>query len=231
MGRYFKILVFGLSIWMLSGCAVTKKDIRYDRQHPGGTAIPVYSGPRARVVIGDLEVKAPKAASQVGVGLRSMLAAAFVSSGRFTLVDPQALGAQSVEKDASQKAKSADVVVMIALDEFEPEASGGRSGIGGGGGVSSGILGGLLGTPVSKAHATLSIRIIDAFTSEVLASGRVEGQAFDTAEAINSVPDKIALGSGLSSYANTPMEKAIRIMIAEAVKYVSTAIPGSYYKY
>jgi len=40
-----------------------------------------------------------------------------------------------------------------------------------------------------------------------------------------------ALGTGLSSYANTSMEKAIRICIKEAALYISGAIPANYYKY
>jgi curli biogenesis system outer membrane secretion channel CsgG len=40
-----------------------------------------------------------------------------------------------------------------------------------------------------------------------------------------------ALGVGLSGYANTPMEKAIRICIIEAVRYISQTIPANYYKY
>ena len=39
------------------------------------------------------------------------------------------------------------------------------------------------------------------------------------------------LGGGLSMYKNTPMEKAIRICIIEAVKYIAQTIPPSYYKY
>ena len=44
-------------------------------------------------------------------------------------------------------------------------------------------------------------------------------------------PGGWALGAGLGAYANTPMEKAIRICIIEAVRYISQTIPASYYKY
>jgi len=40
-----------------------------------------------------------------------------------------------------------------------------------------------------------------------------------------------ALGGGLSAYANTPMEKAIRVCIVEAVRYISQTISPAYYKY
>jgi len=39
------------------------------------------------------------------------------------------------------------------------------------------------------------------------------------------------LGAGLSGYANTPLEKAIRVCIIEAVKYISGSVPPGYFKY
>jgi len=37
------------------------------------------------------------------------------------------------------------------------------------------------------------------------------------------------LGPALSGYANTPMEKAIRTCIIEAVRYISNSVPEKYY--
>jgi curli biogenesis system outer membrane secretion channel CsgG len=130
------------------------------------------------------------------------------------------------------KIKTADLIITAAVTEFEPQASGGRAGIGGGGGVASGILGGLLGAALNKSHMALDIRIIDASTSEVLAATRVQGQASDVSGAIMAgFFGGWGLGAGLSVYANTPMEKAIRVCIIEAVRYVAQTIPPTYYKY
>ncbi|MDD2703666.1 MAG: CsgG/HfaB family protein, partial [Candidatus Omnitrophica bacterium] len=107
-----------------------------------------------------------------------------------------------------------------------------KAGIGGGGGVASGILGGLLGAALNKAHMALDIRIIDTSTSEVVAATRVQGQASDVAGGFMSgFMGRWALGGGLSAYANTPMEKAIRVCIIEAVRYISQTAPMSYFKY
>jgi len=109
---------------------------------------------------------------------------------------------------------------------------GGAAGIGGGGSVASGIFGGLLGAALNKAHMALDIRIVDTSTSEILAATRVQGQASDVAGGLmTGFLGSWGLGGGLSMYANTPMEKAIRICIIEAVKYISQSIPASYYKY
>ncbi|MCX5703481.1 MAG: hypothetical protein NT066_03210 [Candidatus Omnitrophica bacterium] len=124
------------------------------------------------------------------------------------------------------------LIITAAVTEFEPQASGGRAGVGGGGGVGSGILGGLLGAALNKAHMALDIRIVDASTSEVLIATRVQGQASDIAGGImGGFLGSWGLGGGLSAYANTPMEKAIRVCIIEAVRYISQATPASYYKY
>jgi curli biogenesis system outer membrane secretion channel CsgG len=78
----------------------------------------------------------------------------------------------------------------------------------------------------------LDLRIIDASTSEVLASTRVQGQASDVSGTfMMGFMGSWALGGGLGAYANTPMEKAIRICIIEAVRYIAQTIPANYYRY
>jgi curli biogenesis system outer membrane secretion channel CsgG len=174
-----------------------------------------------------------------------MLVTALVNSNRFSVVERQELSAVMQEQElatsgAAQagsgpqrgKIKTADLIITAAVTEFEPQASGGAAGIGGGGGVGSGVLGGLLGAAMNKSHMAMDIRIVDASTSEILASTRVQGQATDVAGGfMMGFMGSWALGGGLSAYANTPMEKAIRICIIEAVRYISQTIPANYYKY
>jgi curli biogenesis system outer membrane secretion channel CsgG len=211
-----------------------------------GTAqMPPYSGPKARIAVADFEVKAAKAAGEIGTGLREMLVTALLNSSRFSVVERQVLKAVMQEQELASSGaaqvgsgaqrgqiKTADLIITAAVTEFEPQASGGRAGIGGGGLVGSGILGGVLGGSLNKAHMALDIRIIDSSTSEILASTRVQGQASDVAAGLGiGFMGKWGLGAGLSGYANTPMEKAIRVCIIEAVRYISQTIPMNYYKY
>jgi curli biogenesis system outer membrane secretion channel CsgG len=209
-------------------------------------ALAPYSGPKARLVIADFDVKAAKATGEIDSGLHEMLVTALINSNRFSVLEHQLLNTAPQEQElpasgAAQagsagpqkgKSKSADLIVTAAVTEFEPQASGGRAGVGGGGGVGSGVLGGLLGAAWNKAHMALEIRIVDTSTSKVLAATRVQGQASDVAGGfIMGDMGNWALGAGLSAYANTPMEKAIRICIIEAVRYISRTIPANYYKY
>ena len=240
------LLVIGnlLLIIGIVGCASTQPTARVDND-AGAAPLPPYSGPKARVAIADFDVKAAKATGEIGSGLREMLITAMVNSNRFSVLERQQLGAVMQEQELSAsgaaqqgsgpqrgKIKTADLIVTAAVTEFEPAASGGAAGIGGRGGVASGVLGGLLGAAMNKSHMAMDIRIVDTSTSEVLSSTRVQGEASDVAGGfMMGFMGSWALGGGLGAYANTPMEKAIRICIIEAVRYIAQTIPANYYKY
>jgi curli biogenesis system outer membrane secretion channel CsgG len=207
--------------------------------------LPPYSGSKARVVVAAFDVKAPKATGDIGVGLREMFIAALTRSNRFTVADrsdpTQALSKeqnsdgvvdeQDQKPSSMSKARQADLLIAAAVSEFEPQSSGGRAGIGGGGGVGSGVLGALLGTSLNRAHLAVEIKIIDPLTSEVIAQTVVQGQASDTTGGVlQGVFGGWSLGAGLSAYANTPMEKAVRMCIIDAVRYVSDTVPSGFYR-
>ena len=248
MKRIFLILGAGCLTFGLIGCASLQQIMQPTAQvepTAGAQALPPYSGPKARVAIADFDVKAAKATGEIGSGLREMLITALINSNRFSVVERQALEAVMKEQELSAsgaadqsakiergKIRTADLIVTAAVTEFEPQASGGRAGVGAGGGVGSGILGGLLGGALNKAHLALDIRVIDTSTSEIIAATRIQGQASDISGAIMAgLFGGWGMGAGLSAYANTPMEKAIRICIIEAVKYIAQSTPANYYKY
>jgi len=230
----------------LTGCETMSQPTAQVDNNAGVAPLPPYSGPKARVAVADFDVKAAKAHGEIGTGLREMLVTALINSSRFSVLERQALSAVMQEQELSAsgaaqsgaggpqrgKIKTADLIITAAVTEFEPQASGGAGGIGGGGSVGSGVLGGLLGATMNKSHMALDIRIIDSSTSEVLAATRVQGQASDVSGAIMAgFLGSWGLGAGLSAYANTPMEKAIRVCIIEAVRYIAQAVPPTYYKY
>jgi len=243
-----KILTFiisGIFLISLAGCASLTQPTAQVDNYAGAAPLPPYSGPKARIAVADFDVKAAKATNEIGTGLREMLTTALLNSSRFSVLERQELKAVMQEQELSVsgvaqpgsgpqrgKIKTADLIITAAVTEFEPQASGGSAGIGGGGGIGSGILGGLLGGSLNKAHMALDIRIVDASTSEVLSATRVQGQATDVGGGVMAgFMGSWALGAGLSGYANTPMEKAIRVCIIEAVRYISQTIPANYFKY
>jgi len=237
-----KIILFfclGFFIFALQGCAFLKSITPFGKK-PAIQGLPSYAGPKARIAVLDCEVIAAKSTNEVGAALRSMLVNALTSSNRFIVVPHQAAGSQPGQhtsfagSDAGEHDKSKpDLIIGLSLVEFEPQASGGRSGIGGGGGEGSGAVGGLLGASLNKAHLALDIHMIDAASSQDITQiMHLKGQASDlggeSAGASILTPE---LDKGLSAYAHTPMEKAIRLCIIEAVRYISSAVPAQYYKY
>jgi len=240
-----KALALFLAVFLLSfSFAYAIEPTAQVDNNAGTTGMPAYSGSKALIAVADFDVKAAKATYEIGTGLREMLVTALMNSNRFRVLERQELKAVMQEQELAASGagqagsgpkrgniKTADLVITAAVTEFEPQASGGAAGIGGGGGIGKGILGAVLGGAMNKSHMALDIRIIDTSTPEVLAATRVQGQATDISGGIMAgFLGSWGLGAGLSGYANTPMEKAIRVCIIEAVKYISGSIPANYYK-
>jgi len=221
---YYSLLVIGLI-----GCASA-----HSAKGVARSGRPHYLGHKARVAVAEFENKAAKATFEIGAGLREMLVAVLVDSHRFSLAEHQVPPGTAAPASGAPKAKlkSADLMITAVLTEFEPQASGGAAGVGGGGGVGSGILGGILGATLNKARLALDMRIVDVSTSEVVAATRIQGQASEVnGKVMSRTFAKHGLSGGLALYSNTPMEKAIRTSIIEAVEYITQGIPLKYYKY
>jgi len=240
----FYLFIFSLTVFLVS-CAPFKRMIspgsRMDQS--AGILFPEdYSGPRVKVSLADFDIKAGKAGGDIGPAMRDLLAAMLSGTSRFTVVERQSPASEKQRQEAAPadtadsggktENKNADLIIAVTVTEFEPQSSGGASGVGAAGGVGSGLMGGLLGTSLNKAHMAVDVHIIDAQSSKVLAANRVRGQA---TEALSSDSPNSFVGSGysgaLSIYENTPMEKAIRFCLVEAVRYIADNVPQQYYKY
>lgn len=178
-------------------------------------------------------------------GLRDMLTTALVQSKRYRVLERQNLDALKEEmaltrtgytdKSGVKKGgiKGADILVIAAVTGWEPGSSGAGGALGGGFlGKASAILGGIRGA-FKKSSMAMDIRIVDTHTSEVLAATRVEGEAKDVniGGALGVLTGSGGLGGALGAFAKTPMEKAIRTCIYEAVKYIVANTPKEYFKY
>lgn len=205
-----------------------------------------YSGPKAYIMLSDFEVTAAKATAEIGADLREALAMVMVNTNRFSMIERQTLKTlmqqqklpskfgidQQYDQSNQDKVKTADLIIRGTIVEFEPQTSGGKAGIGGGGGMRSGILGGLLGLSLNKAQLALDIRIVDAKNPRnIIASARLKGQASDfSAINIGGSLGGVNLGKSLAVYTRTPMQKAIGLCLKETVQYITESIPPRYYK-
>ncbi len=203
-----------------------------------------YEGPKARIAVASFECKAAKCYGQIGEGVRDMLVDALFRSGKFIVLERgEGLSAIREELNLAEsglvqknkapekgKLEGADILVVGSIIAFEPNAGGLKGGVGGLlknvpiiGGVTAGL---------KEAYIAANIRLIDVRTGRVINSTIVEGKASSFkiggfGAGILGIP----LAGGLSKYKNTPMEKAVMVMLDNAVKKISELVPENYYRY
>lgn len=203
-----------------------------------------YDGPKARIAVARFTDKTGKGwwTGAIGDGMADMLATALFHTNRFIVLERQTLADVLKEQDLAAAGRikkgteapigeieGAELLVTGAVTEFEP----GQSGIGGGlGGFGGGLLGAILGG-VRTAHLAIDLRIIDARTSRIVAATSVEGKAtdFSLGGALGGAAGGGALAGALGGWSKTPLEKALRICISEAVAFITAKTPSAYYRH
>jgi curli biogenesis system outer membrane secretion channel CsgG len=202
-----------------------------------------YDGPKARIAVTKFLDKSAKgkATGQIGDGMADMLAHALLKTNRFIVLERQSLPDVLQEQDLGASGRvspetaarigqieGADLLVLGAITEFEPGSAGAE-------GKGSrrqrnllDLLEDILGS-IKTSHVALIVRVVDTKTARIVASEQVEGKATDISGMIN-------LGGGdltgvFSAFSKTPMEKAIRVAIEEAVKKIVDKTPPDYYRY
>jgi curli biogenesis system outer membrane secretion channel CsgG/peptidoglycan hydrolase-like protein with peptidoglycan-binding domain len=219
-----------------------------------------YDGPKARVAVyqfGDRSAKGRGAGyggypgfgwynPQIGDGMADMLSDGLLQSNRFIVLDRQAIKDVLQEQDLAAagrisretaapigQVEGADLLVKGSVTEFEPGSAGAGAGAGlGFFGLPGALLGGVLGG-MRQSHVAMIVQVVDARTSRVLFSTTVEGKAndFDLGGALAGFGGNFAGGVGLGGWQKTPVEKAIRIAILQAVKELSSKTPQTYFRH
>lgn len=255
--RASQVVGVGLCLALIVGCAELMQPTARVTSPAGPdiqqATLEPYDGPKARIAVSRFVVKAAKAQGAIGDGLADMLATALFQSNRYVVLERQALSDVLAEQDlgasgrvrpetaaAIGRIEGAELLVVGTVSEFDPGTAGAGASIGGtvgstvgsaagGWGGAVGYIVGTLAGSVQTSHVAIDLRIVDTRTSRVVAATSVQGKATDFAGlGAISGPD---LGVGLSGYARTPMEKAVRIAINEAVNFVVGKTPAQYYRY
>mgnify|MGYP005837258569 CR=1 FL=1 len=205
-----------------------------------------YNGPMARIAVLDFDQKTAKGYAQIGTGMADMLSTELLNTNRFIVLERQKLGGVLAEQDlarsgriqpgteaATGQIEGAELLVTGAVTEFEPDYQGGGAGIGGGrfGHHSGGIAG--IGAGLKQAYIAIDLRVVDARTSRIVFAQRVEGRASDIGGGIGGIGfgHHSVLGIGLGAFRNTPMEKAVRTCLAQAVNVLISRTPAQYYRF
>jgi curli biogenesis system outer membrane secretion channel CsgG len=206
-----------------------------------------YDGPKARIAVSQFKDKTGKGwwTGAIGDGMADMLATALFHSNRYIVLERQTLGDVLKEQDLATggrikkgteaptgEIEGAELLITGAVTEFEGAQSGVGGGIGGIGGTAGRILGGIAGG-IKNAHMAIDMRVIDTKSSRIVAATSVEGKATDFAlgGALAGAGGGGALGGALGGWSKTPTEKALRICIQEAVKFIVSKTPATYYHY
>jgi curli biogenesis system outer membrane secretion channel CsgG len=208
-----------------------------------------YDGPKARVAVSRFTDKTGKGwwTGQIGDGMADMLATALFHSNRFIVLERQTLGDVLKEQDLGAAGRikkgteapigeieGAELLITGAVTEFEGAQSGGGGGLGGISGLgTAGRVFGAIAGGIKNAHMAIDVRVIDTKTSRIVSAASVEGKATDFAlgGALAGAGSGGALGGALGGWSKTPTEKALRLCIQEAVKFVVSKTPQTYYRH
>lgn len=199
-----------------------------------------YDGPKARIAVGDFQVKAAGATIEIGDGLREMLLTALFNSNRFIVLERQAVQDVMLEQDLGASGRvrrataapigvleGAELLVYGVVSEFKMDASGKRIGFG------LPRLPFSLGGGVKNAYLAIDLRVVDTGTGRILNATRVEGKAADSDVSIGTRigGGKTVMPISLGSYQGTSMEKAIRVCIDRAVQHLCRRTPDQFFHY
>lgn len=233
---------------MLAGCQTTGTETKVTSGQ-GSPSIQeaqaeAYDGPKARIAVAQFKDKTGKGwwTGSIGNGMADQLTTALFNSNRYIVLERQTLDHVLREQDLGASGRirrdtaapigqieGAELLVVAAVTEFEGNAGGTRAGVGGYG---SGILG-AIGGGIQKSHMAIDLRIVDAKTSRILAATSVEGSSsdFNIGGALGGYGGAGALVGGLSTWKNTPKEKALRQVIQRAVQFIVSKTPANYYRH
>lgn len=232
---------------LLAGCITPSPGSRVTSS--GGSDIAAaraesYHGPRAAIAVADFEDKTVgrgQYRAAYGRGMQDMLVTSLFNTNRFIVLEREKLESVIAEQDMGATGRfrqdttapigeleGAQILVVAAVTGFEPEVAGGAAEASGKGGFLGERLGAVVGG-YQQARLAMDLRIIDTATGRVLSATSVESRAhgYDMGA---SVLDQRA-GGALNTFARTPMEKAIRSAIDEAVHFVANQMPSEFYRH
>jgi curli biogenesis system outer membrane secretion channel CsgG len=211
---------------------------------PSVTEVTTYKGPKARIAVARFEMKAAQGYDEIGTGMSDMLVDSLFKTNRFIVLE-RGEGLSDIKEELAlsesgytEKGKAAekgtlegaDILLTGAITAFEPNAEGA-----GGGGIGITLFGGIgIGGKSKKAYIAAQIRMVDVRTGRVISSAKVEGKASDFKFGIvggAAVGGGVVLAGGFEKYKNTPMEKAVTVMLDNAVKEITKDVPEDYYRY
>jgi len=219
---------------------LAKNAFNAQRKGAGPTVAGRSDGRKAIIAVGDFQVKAATASTEIGDGLREMLHTALLNSGYFIVVErmdiqglaaEQALSRSRMARPESALAEGrmdvAEIMVYAAVTEFEPWAK------------SANWFNVIPKAPLAisqkynESHMALDVRVVDVVSGRVLSTQRIPGLAITMQASLSAILPGTGVGIpvSLGMYRSTPMELAIRDCIQKSVMYVINNTPEDYFRH
>ena len=201
-----------------------------------------YQGNKARIAIGKIKDKAD-CSWEIAAAVGEMLSTAFAQHDKFIVLASQEEVDELIEEiDFGESGyveegrgpekglmEGADVLVTGAVTGFEPDAGGSGGGLGG---LTKKAFG-ALGAKKKEAKILMDLKMIDIRTRRIIKAMSLEGKATKWKVDMKGggwTKDIVMIGA-LGKYSNEPMEKAVRNLLAKAIKKVEKEMPDEYYRY
>lgn len=243
-GAALVVLGFLVAACAPSATVTSGEDVRRELN------LPPYDGPKVPIAIGpcedktggtrSLDIDTPdgqtrlRVGGEIGRGMSDMLVTALVNTDRFMVLEADEAVMEAMERERSvqgertpQRAmRSAEIVITCAVTEFEPNAQGAGGGVGD-------LLGDLFAAVAGgakKSTVALDFRLVDTDTRAILTAFSVQGEASDAALG-GALASLFGPAVALGGFQNTPIEKAVRVALFEAVKEIATRGPEEYREY
>lgn len=184
-----------------------------------------FYGLKQRVAVADFDNKLTGVPGNwnIGQGLADMLTTELLKTGRFIMVERQALAdivgeqqlgqAGLITKETAAKVGSllgAKIIAKGVISEVDEQRWGDEGGIA--------YKGSSLRMKVSATHVAVDIRLIDTTTGEILYSHDAHGKAVDTGVGVGVQEKDLAFD--VTSFQKTPLGQVIRRAIFDAIRFI-----------
>lgn len=185
---------------------------------PAPLNAPPAAAAQVNVAVGVFKCNAARCTSELGVGLADALMNALSDTGAFAVYErenvPQLMQNNFIGtgSDPAAALSPVDVLVFGNINSYEPDSASGQ-------GCFMGVC---LGGKESTIGADL--RVVDSKTGRVIATAKVEGKSSSNSAGFSF--GGLSLGGSKSS----GVDKAVGIMLAQAVQLLQSKIPANYYR-
>jgi curli biogenesis system outer membrane secretion channel CsgG len=199
----------------------------------------VATGPKKRISVAKFDANGAfvtvYGSWDIGGGLAAQLTTALVESGRFIVVERPDLQVVLREQELAKlnvtskdsgpqagKVLGTQLIVHGSVTEFEQSSAGNntRLGVSGNAGGALNMLGAAIAKNTTSGVVGIDVRLIDATTSQVLQSKRIEKRLSTSDTSINLVANQVAFGG--EQFDKSVLGQATRAAIQEAIVFIAT---------